>query len=502
MDTTLRDGEQTSGVSFSELEKLNIAKFLLEELRVDYLEVASARVSNGEFNGAKKVLDWASKAGYLERVEILGFVDGNASLDWISRAGGKVMNLLAKGSLRHVTQQLKKTPEEHLEGIRNSLKLAEEMGIRVNIYLEDWSNGMRNSPEYVDFMLNGLKNGKLSRIMLPDTLGILNPTETFRLCTAMIEKFPDLKFDFHAHNDYDLAVANVDAAIRAGITTIHTTINGLGERAGNPPLSSVVALLNDHLKLPNSVNERKLNLASRIVENFSGLRIPGNKPIIGENVFTQTSGIHADGDNKDNLYYNDLLPERFGRIRKYALGKLSGKANIAKNLEDMGIHLDQEELKRVTDKIIELGDKKESVTFDDLPYILADVLKSETVSEKIRLSNYTISHSHGLRPMATLAIEVDGQVYEEASSGDGQYDAFMNALRRIYNKQNKQFPALIDYVVTIPPGGKTDALVETLITWKMGREFKTRGLDPDQTTAAIKATMKMLNIVENDNKVF
>ena len=500
MDTTLRDGEQTSGVSFSEVEKLNIAKILLEELKVDYIEVASARVSDGEFRGARRILDWASHAGYLDRVEILGFVDGKTSIDWISRAGGKVMNLLAKGSLRHVTQQLKKTPQEHLDGIKSSIRLANSMGIKVNLYLEDWSNGMRNSPEYVDFMLEGLKSENVNRMMLPDTLGILNPTETYSFCLSMIHKFPELRFDFHAHNDYDLAVANVDAAIRAGINTIHTTVNGLGERAGNAPLSSVVSLLNDQLKLQNSINERKLSLASRIVENFSGIRIPSNKPIIGENVFTQCSGIHADGDNKDNLYFNDLLPERFGRIRKYALGKTSGKANIAKNLEDMGIHLDAEDLKRVTDKVIELADQKETVTSDDLPYILSDVLRSESVNEKIKLRNYAISHALGLRPMATVAIDMDGHHFEEAASGDGQYDAFMNALRKIYHKQNKPFPMLVDYVVTIPPGGKTDALVETLITWKIGREFKTKGLDPDQTSAAIKATLKMLNIIESDTQ--
>jgi (R)-citramalate synthase len=499
MDTTLRDGEQTSGVSFSEQEKLNIAKILLEEIRIDFIEVASARVSDGELRGAKKVLDWAKEAGYIDRVEILGFVDGSTSLEWIDNVGGRVMNLLAKGSLRHVTQQLKKSPEEHLSGIRSSLQLAEKMGIRVNIYLEDWSNGMRNSPDYVDFMLEGLRKEKIGRIMLPDTLGILSPTESYEFCAAMIRKFPDLNFDFHAHNDYDLAVANVDAAIRAGIKTVHTTVNGLGERAGNAPLSSVVALLNDQLKLPNSINETKLSLVSRIVENFSGVRISGNKPIIGENVFTQCSGIHADGDNKDNLYFNDLLPERFGRIRKYALGKTSGKANIAKNLEDLGIRLDPEDLARVTNKVIELADMKETVTSDDLPYILSDVLKNETVNERIRLRNYAIVHSLGLRPMATVAIEIDGLFFEEAASGDGQYDAFMNALKQIYHKQNKQLPALIDYVVTIPPGGKTDALVETLITWDLGREFKTRGLDPDQTAAAIKATIKMLNIIENEN---
>ncbi len=503
MDTTLRDGEQTSGVSFSDTEKLNIAKILLEEVKVDYLEIASARVSEGEMLGAKKVMEWANGTVYHDKIEILGFVDGTTSLEWIAKAGGKVINLLGKGSLRHVTQQLKKSPEQHLADIKKSIALAREMNIFVNLYLEDWSNGMRNSPEYVDFMLDGLKDQPIRRIMLPDTLGILNPTETFQFCSTMIRNFPMLHFDFHAHNDYDLAVANVDSALRAGIRTIHTTINGLGERAGNAPLSSVVALMNDHLKMTNSINEQKLNMVSRLVETFSGIRISGNKPIIGENVFTQCSGIHADGDNKDNLYYNDLLPERFGRTRKYALGKTSGKANILKNLEDMGIRLDAENLKRVTDKVIELADKKESVTSEDLPYILSDVLKSESIFEKITLKNYAISHALGLRPMATVSIEMNGELYEEAGSGDGQYDAFMNALRHIYHKQHKQFPSLVDYTVTIPPGGKTDALVETLITWDMGeREFKTRGLDPDQTAAAIKATIKMLNIIESDGQIY
>jgi len=503
MDTTLRDGEQTSGVSFSEAEKLNIAKILLEEVKVDYLEVASARVSEGEMLGAKRVMEWANGTVYHDKIEILGFVDGTTSLEWIAKAGGKVINLLGKGSLRHVTQQLKKSPEQHLADLKKSIALAGEMKISVNLYLEDWSNGMRNSPEYVNFMLEGLKNEPIMRLMLPDTLGILNPTETFAFCTAMIHNFPNLHFDFHAHNDYDLAVANVDAALRAGIRTVHTTINGLGERAGNAPLSSVVALMNDHLKMSNSINERKLNMVSRLVETFSGVHISSNKPIIGENVFTQCSGIHADGDNKDNLYYNDLLPERFGRTRKYALGKTSGKANIAKNLEDMGIRLDPENLKRVTDKVIELADKKETVTSEDLPYILSDVLKSESIFERITLRNYAISHALGLRPMATVCIEMNGELYEEAGSGDGQYDAFMNALRQIYHKLHKQLPSLVNYWVTIPPGGKTDALVETLITWNISeRTFKTRGLDPDQTAAAIKATIKMLNIMESEGQIY
>jgi D-citramalate synthase len=334
--------------------------------------------------------------------------------------------------------------------------------------------------------------------MLPDTLGILNPDETYAYCHEMLECYPEVDFDFHAHNDYDLAVANVYQALKAGIRCIHTTVNGLGERAGNVPLSSVIATATDHLNMTSTVNETMLNRISKVVESFSGIRIPGNKPLIGDFVFTQCSGIHADGDSKNKLYFNELLPERFGRIRKYALGKTSGKANIKKNLEDLGIDLDSESLKKVTDRIIELADQKENVSSEDLPYIVADVLSSEAIEEKIKVRNYSISHAMGLRPTASVSIEIGGNEYQEISSGDGQYDAFMRALRKIYDLLEKPFPSLVDYVVTIPPGGKTDALVETVITWQNGHEFKTRGLDSDQTTAAIKATVKMLNIIENN----
>jgi D-citramalate synthase len=250
--------------------------------------------------------------------------------------------------------------------------------------------------------------------------------------------------------------------------------------------------------MKTSVNESKLNKVSKLVESFSGIRIPSNKPLIGEFVFTQCSGIHADGDSKNNLYFNELLPERFGRIRSYALGKTSGKANIKKNLENLGIELDAESLKKVTDKIIQLSDLKESITSDDLPYIVSDVLDSDVVDQKVNVINYTVTHTMGLRPVANLAIEIDGKLFEEFSDGDGQYDAFVRSLRKIYKKRGKSLPKLVDYVVTIPPGGKTDALVETVITWKNSREFKTKGLDLDQNAAAIKATIKMLNIFENE----
>ena len=498
MDTTLRDGEQTSGVSFSSQEKLSIAHLLLVDLGVNRIEIASARVSNGEFETVKKIANWAKGTGYIDKLEILGFVDNGASLKWIQDVGCKTINLLTKGSYKHVTQQLKKTPEQHLEDIIREVKLAHEMGIEVNLYLEDWSNGIQDSEDYVYFLVDHLKGLPIKRFMLPDTLGILNPHTTWKSCEKMVQRYPHLHFDFHAHNDYDLAAANVMVATEVGIKGVHVTINGLGERAGNASLSSVIPILHDQLHIKTSIREDKINRVSRVVETYSAQTIAANQPIIGESVFTQCAGIHADGDNKNNLYHNNLFPERFGRVREYALGKLSGKANIAKNIEALGIELNDEEMKLVTNRVIELGDKKEIITQEDLPYIISDVLKNNEKEKKIKIISFAFLLTKGLRPSATVRVEINGIEYEHTAPGDGQYHAFSKALWKIFNNLGKPKPDLLNYLVIIPPGGRTDALVQTVITWKFNdKTFKTRGLDADQTEAAVKATEKMLNIMED-----
>lgn len=501
MDTTLRDGEQTSGVSFAAPEKLSVLRLLLEDLGVDRVEIASARVSEGEFYSVRRMAKWAENKGYLNRLEVLGFVDNGVSLQWIADTGCKVINLLCKGSMKHCKYQLRKTATEHIEDIKATIALAQKLGIKVNIYLEDWSNGMRNSRDYVFQMVDSLKDEAISRFMLPDTLGILNPDEAFEFCSIMVSRYPELHFDFHAHNDYDLATANVYEAIKAGVKGVHATVNGLGERAGNVPLTSVIALVHDHMQnVITNIDEAKLYNVSKVIESYSGVRIPNNKPIIGDSVFTQVAGVHADGDKKKNLYFSDLMPERFGRFREYALGKNAGRSNIIKNLEALGIELDDESTLKVTKRIIELGDKKELVTLDELPYIVSDVLKNGSENHDIEMLNYSMSLANGLRPTATVKISIRGEVYQESSSGEGQYHAFSKAMYKIYRKLNKPTPELIDYVVVIPPGGKTNAYVQAVITWKFdGKVFKTRALDIDQTVAAIKATMKMLNLIESGN---
>jgi len=497
MDTTLRDGEQTSGVSFSVSEKLTITQLLLEELHVDRVEIASARVSDGEFSAVKSILAWAEEHGYADRIEVLSFVDNGVSIDWMVNSGVKVQNLLTKGSMNHLTHQLKKTPAQHFAEIKQIIELAASKGIATNVYLEDWSNGMRNSPEYVFQYLDFLSQQAVKRVLLPDTLGILTPAETFKYLFDIKSKYPKLHFDFHAHNDYDLGTANVLEAVRAGIDGLHLTVNGMGERAGNAALASAVAVIKDFApEIDIQLRESSIYKVSKLVETFSGVRIPTNKPIVGENVFTQTAGIHADGDNKNNLYFNDLLPERFGRKREYALGKTSGKANIEKNLQELGLKLNDADLKKVTQRVIELGDKKETVTKEDLPYIISDVLDSSLYEEKVTVESYVLTNSMGLRPSATIAVKIDGDTFEENAQGDGQFDAFMNALTKVYTKKKLVLPKLIDYAVRIAPGSSSDALCETIITRETDqKKFITRGLDSDQTVCAIKATQKMLNII-------
>lgn len=497
MDTTLRDGEQTSGVSFSVSEKLTLAKLLLEELKVDRIEVASARVSDGELKAVQQITSWAATHQFLYKVEVLTFVDKGVSIKWMQDAGAKVQNLLTKGSLNHLTHQLKKTPKQHFKEIEEAILLAQNHQIETNVYLEDWSNGMHNSKEYVHQFLDFLSHQPIKRVLLPDTLGVLTHTKTFDYISELVQKYPNLHFDFHGHNDYDLSVANAMEAIKAGCHGLHLTVNGMGERAGNAPMASVVAVINDFLPdIEIDLKETSLYKVSKLVSTFTGFGIPANKPIVGENVFTQTAGIHADGDSKKNLYYNNLLPERFGRKRQYALGKTSGKANILKNLQELGLTLNDDDLSKVTQRIIELGDKKEKVTKEDLPFIISDVLDSDSYQEKVIVKSYVLTHSKGLKPSTTVAVEIENEVFEENAQGDGQYDAFMNAITKIFKAKKIQLPKLIDYAVRIPPGSNSDALCETIITWQNGNnEFKTSGLDSDQTVSAIKATEKMLNII-------
>jgi D-citramalate synthase len=497
MDTTLRDGEQTQGVSFTPTEKVNIAKALLQFLRVDRIEVASARVSEGEKQAVSDINAWANEAGFAGRVEVLGFVDHTKSVDWIIETGGKVINLLTKGSEKHCREQLGKTLQQHTADILQTVAYAQAQGLTVNVYLEDWSNGYANSPDYVYGLMDNLRPIGIKHFMLPDTLGVLSPEQVFASFSDMCSRYPEVQFDFHPHNDYGLATANVMAAVRAGVNSIHCTINCLGERAGNASLAEVTVVLRDKMNMQLAIDEHHIFRVSNMVETFSGKRVAANAPIIGADVFTQTAGIHADGDQKGGLYKTKLSPERFSRTHSYALGKMSGKASLKKNLEQLELELSEENQKKVLARIVSLGDSKQTITTDDLPFIIADVLESKDY-EHIQLHNCSITSGLNLQSTVSIHVTVDDEKHLATGTGNGGFDAFMDAIEQIMTLHHYKLPALIDYEIRIPKGGHTDALTECVITWGCGTDGtelrKTRAVHANQVFAAILATIKIINM--------
>jgi len=494
MDTTLRDGEQTQGVSFSPAEKVGIAKALLESLRVDRIEVASASISEGEKLAVSSINEWARSKGFGSAVEVLGFVDHKRSVDWIIDAGGQVINLLTKGSEKHCREQLGKTLDQHVEGILQTVSYAQEKGLSVNVYLEDWSNGYLDSREYVYGLMDRIKGIGISHFMLPDTLGVMSPDEVFDSLSDMCSRYPEQQFDFHPHNDYGLATANVMAAVSAGVSAIHCTVNCLGERAGNASVSQVTAVLRDKMGMELSIDESHIVRLSNMVENFSGKWVAANAPIIGADVFTQTAGIHADGDQKGGLYESKLSPERFSRTRSYALGKMSGKASLKKNLEKLGLTLSEEDQQKVLARIVKLGDSKQTITTEDLPFIIADVLESENYHH-IRLLNCSITSSLELESTASIQVEIKGKAHSASGSGNGGFDAFIDAINKVLSGYDQRLPGLVDYEVRIPKGGHTSALTECVITWDCeGKMRKTRGVHSNQVFASVLAALRMINI--------
>ena len=253
-------------------------------------------------------------------------------------------------------------------------------------------------------------------------------------------------------------------------------------------------MLRDKLGVEITLDESKIHDLSQMVENFSGKRVAANAPIIGTDVFTQTSGIHADGDKKGGLYQTYLNPKRFGRKHSYALGKMSGRASLLKNLEELGMELSAETQERVLQRIVDIADTKATITREDLPFIIADILESRDY-QHIELLTCAINSGLDIESTASVRVRVGEEVHKASGSGNGGFDAFNNAMKKILNPDDIQFPELTDFEIRIPKGGSTNALTECFITWNDGtRTFKTRGVHGNQVFAGVNAMIRMLNL--------
>ncbi len=489
MDTTLRDGEQTPGISYTPDEKLVIAEALLRS-GLDAIEVGSAGVSDGEALAVRKITEWANTHDASEKVEVLGFVDGTKSVDWIVQHGGRVLNLLAKGSEHHCVVQLRKSVESHLVDIERTVEYAIKNGLSVNVYLEDWSQGLRNSKPYVMTLTTGLAKLPIKRVMLCDTLGVLAPEETEVFVRTMRESF-DMPLDFHCHNDYGLAVPNSIAALRCGAGRVHVTVNGIGERAGNTNLATLVVTARDLYEMNSNVKERNLAMLSDLVAGISGIALAPNAPVVGQISATQCCGVHADGDKKGKLYQNRLDPSRFGRKRAYNLGKTAGIASVEANCKELGIEITPEQQRMLLAKIKELGDDKVAVTQADIILLLHEIFGEK--ENGVKLVSYEFSLKKGAPPKVSLELSCNDRKLTAQSEGDGQFDAFIQALRTVWD----EMPELMDYRIGISRKGTSGALTEATITWRSDEKlFTTRAVAPDQLVAAMNATMRMLNYME------
>ncbi|MDX9893102.1 MAG: alpha-isopropylmalate synthase regulatory domain-containing protein [Patescibacteria group bacterium] len=508
MDTSLRDGEQTPGKSYKPKQKLAVAQFLLDQLKVDRVEVASALVSEGELAMLKQVMLWASVNGFANRIEVLGFTDGHKSVDWIKSGGGQVINLLCKGSLRHCEDTFGTDVLGHLERIGQTVEYAVAQGLTVNVYLEDWSQGMLNSPEYVRSLLSGLAKMPIKRAMLCDTLGVLSYWQVEEFVNQAASWQPKLILDFHGHDDYGLATANSLAAVRTGkVGGVHVSINGLGERCGNTCQDETVVGIADFLSnCQLGIDESKLVAASRMMALVSGVRVPANKSISGTNSRVNTAGVHAHGDErgrkkgKAELYRHPKLdPGRFGGQLSHSLGKLAGKASVRSNAQLLGFILNDDEVTAVLTRVKDLGDEGKPVTVADLPYIIAEVLNRPEciVFEVLEADSHSTLRG---RALTSAKIRFRGREYEISAHGDGGFDGFMNALHRWARRRSVVIPKLLDWDPVIPPGGQHSALVQANIKWHNGQgDFDTIGVHPDQTMASILAAEAAVNVCNQNH---
>ena len=491
MDSTLRDGEQTAGVSFNSKEKESLA-FALYDAGIRRIEMASACASDQDLEAIKNTIKSLEDTGCKNVVECLSFIL-KPHIDWIKSSGAACANLLVKSSTDHVAQLRGKNSDDHIRDVLEVVDYARENGLCVNAYLEHFSYGVQHSRQYVYDLIGSLGKAKIQRIMLADTMGLFSLDQTGKYVRDITQEFPEMHFDIHAHNDYGLATANTLAGIKSGCLGAHVTVNGLGERAGNASLETVAVSLKDFFGI-ETINEDKLMALSKLTKTLSGAKIEANHPIVGRNSHVHKAGVHAHGALK-GLYTNPLLEKnRFNKRVSYDLGKLSGKASVFVELEKMGIkNPDPDIVAQLVGEVKMLSEKKNIVTINDLLLLYLQKMNKDASGytlEKVDMRKvYAGAKTSALAEVTLGSGEVSSTV---KAVGDGGFDAIANAIKEITGAKIK----LKDYHVGIPPGDGTSSLVDTAIEWQHNkRVLKTRGIHTDQDIAAAFAMINAVNQV-------
>lgn len=496
-DTTLRDGEQSPGVSLNVQEKLEIAK-QLQKLGVDIIEAGFPIASQGDFEGVKAV------AETIKGVTICGLA--RASFKDIDRAWEAVKNaeqarihtFIATSNI-HLKHKLRMSREQVLEAAVAAVKHAKQYTSDVEFSAED---SFRSEPDFLCQVVEAAIAAGATTINLPDTVGYAIPNEFGDFIKNVMSRVPNIDqavISVHCHNDLGLAVANSLAAVANGALQVECTVNGIGERAGNTSLEEIVMSLYTRHPLfdkTTDIKTEEIYRTSRLVSNLTGMRVQPNKAIVGKNAFAHESGIHQDGVLKERTTYEIMNPKMIGlNINNIVLGKHSGRHAIKDRVSELGYNLSDEEIEKTFVKFKALADKKKEIKDEDLAAIVENEVL--TVPETYKLEYLHISSGTQVIPTATIRLSRNGEAIEEAACGDGPVDAIYNAIDKLTGISS----TLQLYNLHAVTGGK-DALGEVTVKINPNQGSKKiylgRGVSTDILEASAKSYLNAVNKIVFD----
>ena len=488
LDTTLRDGEQTPGVSLTPSKKLQIAR-KLDQLGVEIIEAGFAAVSDGELKAVKLISSEGLEA------EVCSAARGvRSDIDATIEAGVDGVNIIVPTSDLHLEHKLGKTREEVLDMTGEAISYAKDHGLVTELSMEDGSRTERGFLKQV--VRRALESG-VDRTTLCDTVGILTPVKAYELCSEMRRVFPDAVLGVHCHDDFGLAVANTLAGLSAGADLVHATINGIGERAGNASLEELAVALRVIYGVEIGVRTERLYSTSKLVSRLTGIPVQPNKAIVGANAFSHESGIHTHAVLKKPLTYEPIDPELVGAARSIVAGKHAGSHGLRRTLEEMSFNPSKDEFGEILRQVKGLGDKGKRVTDADL-YAIAQSVMGVVRETPLRLEEFIVTTGNKITPTASVKLNLKGSTFLEAATGVGPVDATLNAVSKAINPEQRAY--LDMYHVEAITGG-TEAVVNVEVRLRRGDRIVTStGVSEDIVMASVEAFLRGMNVLLASNE--
>jgi len=492
-DTTLRDGEQSPGCSMNLQEKLSLAR-QLEKLGVDVIEAGFPIASEGDFESVHRI------AETLKEATICGLArTGKADIERAARAvepaaHSRIHTFIATSDI-HLEHKLRMSRQQVIDEVGRAVSQARSTCEDVEFSAED---ATRSDRDYLVQVFTVALEAGATTLNVPDTVGYTTPTEYASLIEFLIREIPGSEraiFSVHCHNDLGLAVSNSLAAIGAGARQVECTVNGIGERAGNTSLEEVVMALairpDVYAGLEVGVNTREIYPSSRLLSSITGVQVQPNKAIVGDNAFAHEAGIHQDGVLKAAITYEIMTPESIGRAsNELVLGKHSGRHAFRDRLEELGFAVEGEEFERAFKRFKDLADAKKVIYNEDLEAIVSDSVVA--VDDRFVLLELTITSGNTTAPMASVSLEVDGEVQKTVATGVGPVDAIFKAIADLTDTSS----ALIKYQVHAVTAG-LDAQGEVSVTIEeSGRRVIGNGVHEDVMVASGRAYVHAINKLE------